>query len=698
MDTPAHKTHSRSYQLPRLPSSALPHPPPTIPLPLLDIAPPKTSSPYPPNPRLFLELAKNQRVICSVQRSYAPKSQRHLEDKNLSSQYGTYMDYDFSTLLGLFPRPPSYIHHHATTRPPIYHRSPLTPGPRPLSFNNTATNKVELEQTLSELEDSDDEFTCLPDPTWSIACPWEQELNPTNLSSQDRKRLTAMNRAVDVVYQREWIMKNISYIEPDSLASLSEASDPNNGPDDRSPDFASLSLPPISVESHAFLSSPKAHSQNPEHTSSQYLTFECANFPDDILADDERDDEIDPQQPRNLKRALSRKKSIHKNKAKDDHPLTHSCPLPGSCNAPRPQGANESVSSKTFSRVQSLISLFEKPVLIKRSESFGSSDSAYESGTITADVATLSCSGRNRLRGIVDSNNVIKMTPSALVKTSPNNERLQGNLNSVVLLQPLHITPNTALKQLLTVFDPTTSIALNRKNSHLAFLTATAISHKFYWTPSSTREIRNLNLFQSSSLASSYPRPSEIGHYDYQSTVPRLSSLPKMKALKDGDDDKVLTKLDVSGYCADCGRCSAPSRPCKQHRIHQVPDPAPRPPPRPLTPYPRPRPPPRPRPRPSPRPMPDAPPAASLIFGSDSLYDSMSDSDANSDTILRDVFELFCHIETVDFSSASSTIPQMSREQVLQIASKAQRLDAAIRALLVQLDDFLVQRQKTLFQ
>ncbi|KAG0016444.1 hypothetical protein BGZ81_011197 [Podila clonocystis] len=680
MDTLARKSHSRSYQLPRLPSSALPHPPPTIPLPLLNIAPPKTSSPYPLNPRICLEPAKNQRVIDIVQRSYTSKSQRHSEDKKPSSKYASYMDHDFSTLIGLFPRPPSYLHHHATTRSPIYHRSPLTPGPRSLSINNTATSKVELEQTLSELDDSDDEFTCLPDPTLSDTCPWEQELNPTNLSSQDRKRLTAMNRAFDVVNQYEWITKNLSYIDADSLANLYEASDPNNGPDDRSPDVASLSLPPISVESHAFLSSPKANAQNPEPTPHQYLTFECSNLPDEILADDERYDEIDPQQPRNLKRALSRKKSIHKNTAKDDHPLTRSCPLRSSCNVLRPQGVKESVSSKTSSRVQSLINLFEKPILVKSSESFGSSDSAYESGTITIDIAMLSCNGKNGIRDIVDSNNAIKMTPSSLVKTSPNNERtLQGNLNSVVQLQPLNITPNTALKQLRTVFDPTTNIALNHKNSNLGILAATAISHKFYWTPTNTQEIRDLDLFQSSYLVSSYLHQSEIGHYGYQSTVPRLGSLPKMKALKDGDDDS-LTKLDVSSYYADCGRCSAPSRPCQQHRLHQVPDPTPRPPP-------------RPRPRPSPRPMPDAPPAANLSFGSDSFYDSMSESDSNSDTVLKDVFEFFDHIESVDFSPASSVIPLLSREQVLHITAKAQRLEAAIRALLVQLDDFLVQKQ-----
>ncbi|KAF9292392.1 hypothetical protein BGZ74_000241 [Mortierella antarctica] len=292
----------------------------------------------------------------------------------------------------------------------------------------------ELEQTLSDLEDSDEEFTCLPDPAWSAACPWEQELNPANLSSQNRKRLTAMNRAFDVVYQCEWIMKNTSHIDPDLLADLSEASDSSLGADDRSPDSSSLSLPLMSVESHPFLLSPKSHAQNPEPTPSQYLVSERANFPDEILADDERDDEIDHQQRHNLKRALSRKKSTRKNKAKDDHPLTrYTCPPCSPANVLRPQQAKESVSRISLRRVQSLINLFEgpSPVPNKRSESYGSSDSAYESGNFTTEVVMSGHIGRSGRRGIFDDNDISEFTPSALVKTSPDIEStIQGKFSS----------------------------------------------------------------------------------------------------------------------------------------------------------------------------------------------------------------------------------------------------------------------------
>ncbi|KAG0354066.1 hypothetical protein BG005_006765 [Podila minutissima] len=562
----------------------------------------------------------------------------------------------------------------------------------------------ELEQTLSDFEDSDEEFTCLPDPTWSAACPWEQELNPANLSSQNRKRLTAMNRAFDVVYQCEWIMKNTSHIDPDLLADLSEASDSSLGADDRSPDSSSLSLPLMSVESHPFLLSPKAHAQNPEPTPSQYLVSERANFPDEILADDERDYEIDHQQRHNLKRALSRKKSTRKNKAKDDHPLTrYTCPPCSPANVLHPQQAKESVSRISLRRVQSLINLFEgpSPVPNKRSESYGSSDNAYESGNFTTEVAMSGHIGRSGRRGIFDDNDISEFTPSALVKTSPDIEStIQGKFSSVIPLQTLHIAPNLALDQ-MAVFSPTKGIALHRKNSHLAFLTAIrkkpAISHKFYWTPSSTQEVEtfNLGLFQPRALSPCYfHQDTDTIRYGPKNTVTQLGSLRRPMPLKD-DDGKMLTELGVLGCCAGCSRCVGSARTRQQVKIHQIPDLAPRPPPRSLIPSPRPvQPPPRSvRPRPSSRPAPVAPPKTNLSCGADTVYNSMSDSDSYSDAVLSNVSEFFRHIETVDLSPTASVLPSMSREQILQIIAKAQQLNADIRSLLVQLDDFLVQRQ-----
>lgn len=295
-DTSVHRPHNRLHELPRLPSSALLYPPPTIPLPLPAVAPLNIPSPYSLNPRLFLEPAKNQRVICSLQKSHtSPKPLRHPEEKRLVSQYDKYMDHDFTTLLGFFPLPPSYIPHHDATRSPTYHCPPLTPKPRLFALNSTTSNMNDLEQTVSDLEVTDDEF-------WSDACPWEQEFNPTNLSSQNRKKLTTMNRAFDIVSQCEWIMKNTPRIDADSLANIAEASDPSIGADDRSTDSASFSMSPMLVESHPFPLTPKAHAQNPEPIPSQYLISEFANFPDEILADDERDDEIDHQQSHIVKR------------------------------------------------------------------------------------------------------------------------------------------------------------------------------------------------------------------------------------------------------------------------------------------------------------------------------------------------------------------------------------------------------------
>ncbi|KAF9332601.1 hypothetical protein BG006_004524, partial [Podila minutissima] len=562
----------------------------------------------------------------------------------------------------------------------------------------------ELEQKLSDLDDSDEEFTCLLDPAWSAACPWEQELNPTNLSSQNRKRLMAMNCAFDVVYQCEWIMKNTSHINPDSLGDQSNTSDSILGADDRSPDSASLLLPPMSVESHSFLLSPKAHAQNPEPTPSQYLVSERANFPDEILADDERDDGVDRQQRHNLKRALSHKKSTRKNKAKDDHPLTrYTCPPCSPANVLHPQQAKGSVPRISPRRVQSLINLFEgpSPVPNKRSESFGSSDSAYESGTFTTKVAMSDHSGRSGLRGIFDSNDTSEFTPSALVKTSPDIEStIQGKFSSAIPLQTLHIAPNMVLDQ-MTVFSPTKNIALHRNNSHLAFLTAIrkkpAIAHKFYWTPSSTQEVEtfNLGLLQPRALSPCYfHQDTDTIRYGPKNTVTQLESLRRMKLLKD-DDGNMPTELGVLGCCAGCSRCVGSARTRQQVKIHQTPDLALRPPPRSQIPYPRPvRPPPRSvRPRRSSRPAPVAPPKANLSCGGDTVYNSMSDSDSYTDAVLSNVSEFFRHIETVDLSPAPSVLPSMSKEQILQITAKAQQLNADIRSLLVQLDDFLVQRQ-----
>ncbi|KAG0087929.1 hypothetical protein BGZ93_010672 [Podila epicladia] len=241
-----------------------------------------------------------------------------------------------------------------------------------------------------------------------------------------------MNHTFDVVYQCEWIMKNSSHIFPDSLADLPE-SDSSFCADDRSSDSASLSLPPISIESHPFLLSPKAHAQNPKPTSSQYLTSECDNFPDEILADDERD-KINRQQRHSFKRTVGRKKLTRKNKTKDDHPLTQYMVQPSSpANVPRPQQAKGSVSSIAPSRVQSIISLFKRPCPDpnKRLESLGSPDSAYESGTFTTEVAMSSHSRRSGLRGIFDGYDTSELTPSALVRSSPDIEStIQGKFSS----------------------------------------------------------------------------------------------------------------------------------------------------------------------------------------------------------------------------------------------------------------------------
>lgn len=379
-------------------------------------------------------------------------------------------------------------------------------------------------------------------------------------------------------------------------------------------------------------------------------------------------------------------------------------PLRDPANAPRPQQANGFVSGSAPSLVQNLISLFEKPFSapIKCSESFSSSDSAYESGTITADTAMSSHSGRNGLRSISDGNDTSELTPSTVVKTSPDKESTtHDKSSSIIPLQTLHITRNTALEQVLTVLSPTKNITLHRKNSHLAFLASIhakpTLSHKFYWTPSSTHEIETFNLghFQSSALCPCYfHQGADTGCYGSKSTVTQLGSLPKFRPFK-GDDDKVLTEFDEPGFCACCYRCTGSARLRQRDKIHQIPYPAPRSPPRPLTPNPRPvQPPPRPaRPRPSPIPRPDAPPASNFSFGDDTVYHSMSNSDSDSDAVLSDVFEFFRHVETVNVFPAKSATPGMSKEQVQQITAKAQRLDAAIKSLLVQLDDFVVQGQ-----
>ncbi|KAG0335178.1 hypothetical protein BG000_007732, partial [Podila horticola] len=515
-----------------------------------------------------------------------------------------------------------------------------------------------------------------------------------------------MNRAFDIVSLCEWIMKNTPRIDADSLANIAEASDPSIGADDRSTDSASFSMSPILVESHPFPLNPKAHAQNPEPTPSQYLISEFANFPDEILADNERDDEINHQQSHIAKRTLSRKKSTRNNKAKDDHPLTQYTVrfLHGPANVLHPQQAKGVVSGSVPSRIQNLISLFEKPFWapIKCSESFSSSDSAYESGTITADIAMSSHSRRNGLRSIFDGNDTSELTPSTLVKTSSDKEStIHDKSSSMIPLQTLHITRNTALEQALTVLGPTNNITLHRKNSHLAFLasihTNPAMLHKFYWMPSSSNEIEtfNLGLFQSSALSPYYfHQDTDTSCYGFKSTVAQLGSLPMFRPLE-GDDDKVLTEFDEPGFCACCDHCTGSARFRQQGKIHQISDPAPRPPPRPLTPYPRPvRPPPRPvRPHPSPIPWPDAHPAPNFSFGDDTVHDSMSNSDSDSDTVLNDVFEFFSPRRDHERVPHNERHLRMSKEQVQQITAKAQRLDGIIKSLFVQLADFVVQRQ-----
>lgn len=100
------------------------------------------------------------------------------------------------------------------------------------------------------------------------------------------------------------------------------------------------------------------------------------------------------------------------------------------------------------------------------------SDSAYESGAITAEAATSSYSGRNGLRGSSDGNNTSEVTPSALAKTNKEST-IQGQSISVIPLQTLHIIPNTEHEQLLTVVDPTKNIALPVK-----------IATWLFWLPS----------------------------------------------------------------------------------------------------------------------------------------------------------------------------------------------------------------------
>lgn len=625
---------------------------------------------------------------------------------------------------------------HVSTRP-VYH-PPLTPRPQPIALNNTA-NRNDLEQMLSDLEDSDGEFTCLPDPAWSDVCPWEQELNPTNLSTQDRKSLRAMNQAFDIVNQCEWIMKSTSRLDPDSLAVMSEASDPNIGPDDH--ELRSPSLSPVSACS--FPLSLKAHTQS-EPTPSQYLLSELNNFPDEILADDERDNEIKSQPLHILKRTRSRKKSTRRNKAQD-HPLTQYTvyrPLgPAMETEPkvqRPLYIKGPAFSSAPGRVKSLFSLFEKssPVPIKRPESFDGSDSVYESGNIPVDDVSNS---------VKDNPEPTRSTQVQMESSSGSESEIQDNSSSVVSTamipmphQPLHITPNTPLEQLLAAFRPpedtfltlasrnealtsvdkvdpltknqhhsnrvqaTTTIIrefdpqvnltqdlaqdrlvqdrLRQMNSHLTFLAAIrnvpAVSHKFYWTPDSSQELDDLW-----ALALCQFCLDETSHCDFEGATARLGPHSKAKAVKDDDDgdDKVSAELGMATCCAGCGGCAGQLH--QQETQLPVAHDSPQPPPRPLTPYPRPV-------RPPPRPRPGVPPAADLSFGGDTVYDGMSDSDSDADETMNDIE--FCSHRNPMGMSPDTSITATSWER---ITTTLQNLDAVITSMLVQVNDLLVQMQ-----
>ncbi|KAF9203928.1 hypothetical protein BGZ59_001358 [Podila verticillata] len=152
----------------------------------------------------------------------------------------------------------------------------------------------------------------------------------------------------------------------------------------------------------------------------------------------------------------------------------------------------------------------------------------------------------------------------------------------------------------------------------------------------------------------------DIGRYGSECTVAQFGSLFKLKLLKD-DDDKVLNELGVAGCCAWCGRCTGSACPRKQDKILQVPNPVPQPPLRPLT------------------------PSTTGAAFSDTVYDSMSNSDSE-DTGLSDTMNVF---------PAPSAIPRMHKEPIQQITSEVKQSDAAIKSLLVQLDDFVVQRQES---
>ncbi|KFH62935.1 hypothetical protein MVEG_11459 [Podila verticillata NRRL 6337] len=595
---------------------------------------------------------------------------------------------------------------------------------------------------LSDLEDSDGEFTCLPDPAWSDICPWEQELNPTNLSSRSRKLLRAMNQAFDIVNQCEWIMKSTSRLDPDSLAVMSEASDPNIGPDDR--DLRSPSLSPLSA--CPFPLSPKARTQL-EPTPSQYLMSELRNFPDKILADDERDNVIKSQPLHILRRTRSRKKFMCKNKAQD-HPSTQYTvyrPLgPAMEIEPKvqhPQCVKKPAFSSAAGRVKSLLSLFEKPspVPIKRPESFDGSDSTYESGNITVDGVSNS---------VKDNPEPTRSAQVQMESSSGSESEIQDNSNSVVSTalvpmphQPLHITPNTPLGQLLEAFrtpedtsltsasrnealtpvdeaDPLTETQhhsdrvpatativrefdsqvsltqdpaqdrlvqdrLRQMDSHLTFLAAIrnvpAVSHKFYWTPASSQELDD-----SWALALCQCRLNETGHCDFEGAAARLGPHSKAKAIKDdGDgDDKVSAELSMVTCCAGCGGCAGQLRQ-QETQLPVTADSTPQPPPRPLTPYPRPV-------RPPPRPRSGVPPAADLSFRGDAVYDGMSGSASASeaDETMNDI-EFCIHNNPTDVSPDTS-VAAKSRER---ITATLLNLDAVITSMLTQVNDLLAQMQ-----
>ncbi|KAF9378873.1 hypothetical protein CPC16_011077 [Podila verticillata] len=560
---------------------------------------------------------------------------------------------------------------------------------------------------LSDLEDSDGEFTCLPDPAWSDICPWEQELNPTNLSSRSRKSLRAMNQAFDIVNQCEWIMKSTSRLDPDSLAVMSEVSDPNIGPDDR--DLRSPSLSPLSA--CPFPLSPKARTQL-EPTPSQYLMSELRNFPDEILADDERDNVINSQPLHILRRIRSRKKFMCKNKAQD-HPSTQYTvyrPLgPAMEIEPKvqhPQCVKKPAFSSAAGRVKSLLSLFEKPspVPIKRPESFDGSDSTNESGNITVDGVSNS---------VKDNPEPTRSAQVQMESSSGSESEIQDNSNSVVSTalvpmphQPLHITPNTPLGQLLEAFrtpedtsltsasrnealtpvdeaDPLTETQhhsdrvpatativrefdsqvsltqdpaqdrlvqdrLRQMDSHLTFLAAIrnvpAVSHKFYWTPASSQELDD-----SWGLALCQFRLNETGHCDFEGATARLGPHSKAKAIKDdGDgDDKVSAELSMVTCCAGCGGCAASTPPT------------------------------------------DAVPTASASRG-DAVYDGMSGSASASeaDETMNDI-EFCIHNNPTDVSPDTS-VAAKSRER---ITATLLNLDAVITSMLTQVNDLLAQMQ-----